>query len=387
MTDNSTSFIPNSYQTPNAYCDRLMYLLTPAEWKVLSYAVRRIFGFQKRQDHISLSQFMHGTISRRRTDAPSEYLDRGTGLSKPAIQNALEALIRYRLIYKMADNDPRKNYGDLYALQLDYDQVDYAGLIERADSRSSADQKRTAGARNLAEAKRLAMPLPGQSDLPGQVVSGTDRGWSVGLTGDGQSDRPGVVSGTDTQYTDDKKEETNRGFYLKDFDLACSILKEKYPSDFEAAGPVLLESDEKPYRLRIQLQTLPADFQARMVEALGMVNPRRRYSIVYQIAGVTGRAAPVVVQAEAPALIDPYAPTDGHERIWFLIKNELSVDCNKETFRVKINPARVLSVNGAWTIGAPDPQWWKTHLASTVKIIYKGLTNKAADFVFVDLPK
>jgi hypothetical protein len=32
--------IPNSFQTPNAYVDQYMPLLTPEEWVVLSYVVR-----------------------------------------------------------------------------------------------------------------------------------------------------------------------------------------------------------------------------------------------------------------------------------------------------------------------------------------------------------
>src|SRR5512136_1982387 len=104
----SDFLLPNSYQFPNAYCDRLMYLLTPAEWKVLSYAVRRIFGFQKFQDRISLSQFIHGTVSVK-DDKP---LDHGTGLSRPNVIVCLESLIRYRLITKLADSDPVKKDGD-----------------------------------------------------------------------------------------------------------------------------------------------------------------------------------------------------------------------------------------------------------------------------------
>src|SRR5512139_3133906 len=149
MSNDDKSFIPNSYQTPNAYCDQLMYLLTPPEWKVLSYAVRRIFGFQKRQDNISLSQFVHGT-----TTASGEALDHGTGLGKSTVMACLANLMRYKLIVKLADNDPNKNEGDLYALQLDYDDVDYAGMIERANARAASDLQRTASARNIAEQKR-----------------------------------------------------------------------------------------------------------------------------------------------------------------------------------------------------------------------------------------
>ena len=47
---------PNGYRTLNDYADRYMHLLTSDEWKVLSYVVRRTFGFQAREGRISLTQ-------------------------------------------------------------------------------------------------------------------------------------------------------------------------------------------------------------------------------------------------------------------------------------------------------------------------------------------
>ena len=45
--------LPNSFQMPNYYCDELLHLLNGPEIKVLVYAARRIFGFQKTSDRIS----------------------------------------------------------------------------------------------------------------------------------------------------------------------------------------------------------------------------------------------------------------------------------------------------------------------------------------------
>ena len=53
--DKKSTFVPNSFQTPNDYVDEIMPYLTGEEFKVLIYAVRRILGFQKRQDRTSLS--------------------------------------------------------------------------------------------------------------------------------------------------------------------------------------------------------------------------------------------------------------------------------------------------------------------------------------------
>lgn len=48
--ETQSALIPNSFQMPNLFTDRLMHLLKPEEFLVLSYATRRIYGFRKRQD-------------------------------------------------------------------------------------------------------------------------------------------------------------------------------------------------------------------------------------------------------------------------------------------------------------------------------------------------
>lgn len=398
-TLNNKTFIPNSFQVPNDYCDELMYLLTPAEWKVLSYAARRIFGFGKRKDYISLSQFMHGTLSRKRTEDSNEekHLDWGTGLSKPAVVASLESLIRYRLMFKLAENDPRKNYGDLYALQLDCDKVDYDGLIDRANDRAMADVRRTIAGRNGAKAKRLSIYLPGQSDLPGEPVSGIDRGRSVGLTGAGQSDRPEPVSGIDTQYTEEIQRKQQGCISHPDFDRALVLIKERYPTDTEQAGPVLLESDDKPYRLRVKLSSLPPDFIEHLTDALRDANPRRHYRLEFETPA-TGRehAKPSPEAVKVEQFVNEYAPTEQHLQIWQAIMDELSTNSERpgthrwamERARIRdvIVPARLLAVNGSWTVGVPSVLEWKSSVSFSVKRIYQRNTGQTADFVFVELP-
>jgi hypothetical protein len=122
MSDNP--MLPNSFQTPNIYVDDIMYLLTPEEYMVLSYACRRIFGFRKRQDHISLSQFTDGTTSK----ASKLKLDHGTGLNKMTVQKAIASLKQYGLLIEITPPDKLKNIAAEYSLQEDIDQVDFLGL-------------------------------------------------------------------------------------------------------------------------------------------------------------------------------------------------------------------------------------------------------------------
>ncbi len=161
--------IPNSFQTPNAYVDDFMAFLTPEEYKVLSYAIRRIIGFDKRQDHISLSQFTDGAIL-----SDGQVRDYGTGLGREAVRNALDGLIRFNLLVKVADNDKKVNKGPLYAIQLDYSKVDYEGLIERASAKKSDQLERTQAAsavrhQNKEDTPYVGRTTPGTSDVPPPV--------------------------------------------------------------------------------------------------------------------------------------------------------------------------------------------------------------------------
>jgi hypothetical protein len=137
-----SEFIPNSFQTPNAYVDQFMAFLTPEEWMLLSYAVRRIFGFQKRMDRISYSQFMNGI-----TNQEGEQLDYGTGLGMSATKNGLASLIRFRLLIELEPNDMHKNEGKLYALQLDSALVDTEGLMQRHYEKKTREKARMHKAR------------------------------------------------------------------------------------------------------------------------------------------------------------------------------------------------------------------------------------------------
>jgi hypothetical protein len=136
------SFIPNSFQKPNAYVDEFMWLLTSDEYKVLDYACRRIFGFQKRTDRISQSQFESGL-----KDKSGNHLDHGTGLGHAAVKSCIRSLTKYGLLIKVSDNDPTKNEGAEYGLQLDSSKADLSGLLERQRQQETKMAKRMNKAR------------------------------------------------------------------------------------------------------------------------------------------------------------------------------------------------------------------------------------------------
>lgn len=118
-----------------------MAFMTPEENVVLQYTVRRIFGFQKRQDHISLSQYANG-ITVVDDDGNESQLDYGTGLSVPTVRKALAGLVEFGLMLEIAANDPRKNHGTFWGLQLDPTKVNLDGLKQRKLQRHARQQKK-----------------------------------------------------------------------------------------------------------------------------------------------------------------------------------------------------------------------------------------------------
>jgi predicted transcriptional regulator len=135
MTKKNEKFIPNSFQVPNVYIDEYLHMLSNSEIKVLLYAMRRIFGFQKRTDRISISQFCDGVKNK-----DGDTLDHGTGLSPATVIKSLDKLIEYGLIIKVADNNG-KNEGTLYQLSAMPD-VDDETIKEEHQEKQQANKER-----------------------------------------------------------------------------------------------------------------------------------------------------------------------------------------------------------------------------------------------------
>ncbi len=92
---------PNGTIFPDALLDVVMPFLTPTEWKVCSYVVRRTFGWKKASDRISLEQICHGIARRDGTR-----LDYGTQLDRKTAIKALRGLEAKGVIVA------RRNYSD-----------------------------------------------------------------------------------------------------------------------------------------------------------------------------------------------------------------------------------------------------------------------------------
>lgn len=170
----AAKIIPNSFQSPNDYVDVAMELLTGEEYKCLSFAARHILGWQDkinaREGVISLSMFERGYA----LESGSHY--GGTGITRAAVQAALEQLVTYKLLLKLDDPTP-----DGQRWQLG-DSPDWDGLKQRRDRQLEAARLRTAKATAARQAKR---ETTGTSDVP---VRGTNQEQYVGRTTVGTSD-------------------------------------------------------------------------------------------------------------------------------------------------------------------------------------------------------
>jgi hypothetical protein len=175
-----------------------------------------------------------------------------------------------------------------------------------------------------------------------------------------------------------------KGLSNPDFDRACAILKEGFPVDFAQASPVLLESDEKPFRLLVKVESLPPEFIDRLGAALRSVNPRRNYHITYQTSG-TGHKAASKPSPAAPVPEPAASVTPEYSEAWLSIAAEFSLEINAATAKRYVTPSRLVSVNGAWRIAVPDRFWWqRPQVIIPIERIARGILGHSIEFEFVE---
>src|SRR5205823_1288243 len=97
---------PNGTIFPDALLDHVMPFLTPTEWKVCTYVVRRTFGWKKASDRISLEQICHGIVRR-----DGSRLDHGTQLDRKTAIKALRGLETKGVIIA------QRNYSDAHGFE------------------------------------------------------------------------------------------------------------------------------------------------------------------------------------------------------------------------------------------------------------------------------
>ncbi len=108
-------FLAPSYtQVPDEAFDKLMARLSPAEFKVMMYIIRRTFGFKKGADAISISQIVSGIRTKDGTQ-----LDMGTGLTRRGVTKALAELARRKVIVVERRRSVKKGFeATVYRLNI-----------------------------------------------------------------------------------------------------------------------------------------------------------------------------------------------------------------------------------------------------------------------------
>ena len=84
---------PNYTPVSDELFDEQLPDLSGSELKVLLYIIRRTFGFKKDSDNISLNQLLNGITTKE-----GIVLDRGTGLTKKTLLEAIKSLVEKNLI-------------------------------------------------------------------------------------------------------------------------------------------------------------------------------------------------------------------------------------------------------------------------------------------------
>lgn len=140
---------PTYTQVPDELFDELLPELSGAELKVLLYIIRRTFGFKRDRDSISLSQMLHGVQSRS-----GEVFDRGAGVSKPTLLQALRSLEERGIIQTERRRSAEK--GDeptVYTLRFDPDhgrsQKSIRPLVNKLDQGGGQETSPPAWSKNL----------------------------------------------------------------------------------------------------------------------------------------------------------------------------------------------------------------------------------------------
>ena len=96
---------PNYTPVPDELFDEQLPDLSGSELKVLLYIIRRTFGFKKHSDNISLNQLLNGITTKE-----GIVLDRGTGLTKKMLLEAIKSLVEKNLI--LTERRRSKEKGD-----------------------------------------------------------------------------------------------------------------------------------------------------------------------------------------------------------------------------------------------------------------------------------
>lgn len=280
---------PNSFQVNNFYVDKCLHLLDGNEIKVLLYVIRRIIGFNKNFDFISLGQLENGIVTQS-----GERLDSGTGLSKPSIIKALSGLKKYGILLEVQKSQSPK-LGSAYTLQFNYDKIDLINLEKRELDKGRNTSKKDLLVKDIYQSK----PFTSKKDLLVDQPKNSQK--SVDL----------LVNGFDTQNSDknkNKKEEEEKeiGISLSlnacSFDSASTFLGSDKVEEFPINKATLKSETQKPEnpnnpnnpnnpkKDEQQVQTIqPKSEPSKPTKQKNPPDPRSKHPAIVAVREIVGR--------------------------------------------------------------------------------------------------
>lgn len=105
----------NYFKLPKEWTDLTSAINTVAEIKVVEYVLKHTWGFQEfgLAKRISINEFMSGRKTRG-----GERMDKGTGLSKPAVIDGLQKAVAHGLLIEEIDDTDKARVRKSYALKM-----------------------------------------------------------------------------------------------------------------------------------------------------------------------------------------------------------------------------------------------------------------------------
>lgn len=176
---NGNAVIPNTFQHPNIFIDKLMFYLTAEENVVLTFAVRRILGFQEniisRKDNISLSQFTDGITAK-----DGSILSLGCGLGVQSVRACLDSLETYKILISTTEK-PSPTKGQEYWLQDNESMIDWDGLEKRKMNRAEKYRVQTRKATKISLKSRCYVERKGNVERKDIVTSNVTDGVTLNV--------------------------------------------------------------------------------------------------------------------------------------------------------------------------------------------------------------
>lgn len=267
--------------------DKCLHLLDGNEIKVLLYVIRRIIGFNKNFDFISLGQLENGIVTQS-----GERLDSGTGLSKPSIIKALSGLKKYGILLEVQKSQSPK-LGSAYTLQFNYDKIDLTNLEKRELDKGRNTSKKDLLVKDIYQSK----PFTSKKDLLVDQPKNSQK--SVDL----------LVNGFDTQNSDKnkkkKEEEEEKEIGIShslnacSFDSASTFLGSDKVEEFSTNKATLKSETQKPEnpnnpknpkKDEQQVQTIqPKSEPSKPAKQKNLPDPRSKHPAIVAVREIIGR--------------------------------------------------------------------------------------------------